>query len=120
MKNKSQISQLVAQSVDNSQKIPWLPILWTEIINISNFTTPVQSISNLSTEVFDRRMMQKISNDIPFYPDEVYRPCAKPVKIPMPQFPGKMDINPELYTDMMENSLFQEGVIWETYQRADK
>ena len=65
-------------------------------------------------------MIQKISKDVPFYPDPVYRPPPTPVKIPMPEIPGNMDINPELNTDFMENSPFQEGVILETYQRPDK
>ena len=43
-----------------------------------------------------------------------------PVKIPMPEFLGKKDINPELNTDFKENSPYQEGVISETYQRPDK
>ena len=47
--------------------------------------------------------MQKISKDIPFYPDTVYQAPSKPVKIPMPEFPVKMDINPELSTDFKEN-----------------
>ena len=38
----------------------------------------------------------------------------------MPEFPGKMDINPEVNTNFEENSPFQEGVILETYQRPDK
>ena len=59
--------------------------------------------------------MQRISKDIPFYPDPVYRPLSQPVKIPMPELTGKMDINPELNTDLEENSPFQEGVILETY-----
>ena len=80
----------------------------------------MQSISNSSTEAINRRMKQEISKDIPFYPDPVYRPPSKPVKIPMPEFPGKMDINPELNIDFKENSPFQEGVILETYQRPDK
>ena len=64
--------------------------------------------------------MQKISKDIPFYHDPVSQPPSKPVRIPMPEFAGKMDINPELNTNFKENSPFQEGVIWETYQRPDK
>ena len=43
-----------------------------EVINMPNFVTPVQSINNPSTEAIKRRMMQKISKDIPFYPDPVY------------------------------------------------
>ena len=63
--------------------------------------------------------MQNISKDIPFYPDPDYQPPPKPVKIPMPEFPGKMDIDPELTTEFEENSPFQEGVILVTYQRPD-
>ena len=59
-------------------------------------------------------MMQKISEDIPFYSDPVYQPPPKP--IPMPEFPGKMNINPEFNTDFEENSPFQEGVISKTYK----
>ena len=64
--------------------------------------------------------MQKISKEIPFYPHPVYRPPPKPVKIPMPEFHGHMDINPELNTNFEENSAFQDGVILESYQRPDK
>ena len=38
--------------------------------------------------------MQKISKDIPFYPDPTYRPPPKPVRIPMSEVPGNIDINP--------------------------
>ena len=38
----------------------------------------------------------------------------------MPEFPGQMDIDPELNTNFKENSPFQESVILETYQRPDK
>ena len=49
-----------------------------EVINMPNFATPVQSISNPSIEVINRRMMQKISKDISFYPAPVYQPPPKP------------------------------------------
>ena len=54
------------------------------------------------------------------YPDPVYQPPANPVKIPIPEFPGKMNINPEFNANFHENSPFQGGVISETYQRPDK
>ena len=73
-----------------------------EVIKIPNFATSVQSISYPSTEVINRRTMQKIRKDIPFYLDSVYRPPPKPVKIPMPKIPGNMDINPELNTNFKE------------------
>ena len=117
---KHLINQLIVQSVENSQKIPQLPKLHMEVINKPNFTTPVQSIRNPSTEAINRKMMQKRSKGIPFYPDPVYWPPPKPLKIPMSEFPGKMDINSELNTNFEENSPFQEGVISETYQKPDK
>ena len=85
-----------------------------------NFTTTVQSISNPSPEAINRRMMQKISKDIPFYHDPVYQPPPKPIKIPMPEYQGKIDINAELNTNFEESSPFHEGVISKTYQRTDK
>ena len=70
-------------------------------------------------EAINRRMMQHISKDTPFYPDPVYCPPHKPGKIPIPKHPEHMDINLELKTDFEENSPFQ-GVISESYQRPDK
>ena len=64
--------------------------------------------------------MQKISKDIPFNPEPVYQHPSKPVKMAMPESPGKMDIDPKLSTEFEENSPFQESVISETYQRPDK
>ena len=62
--------------------------------------------------------------DIPFYPDDqIYRPPPKPVRIPTPgssESSESTDINPEINIDLEENSLFQEGVISESYQRPDK
>ena len=85
-----------------------------------NFATPEQLISNPRMEMINRRMMQKISKDIPFYPNPTYRTPPNPVRIAMSEVPGNIDINPELNTDFKENSPFQEGVISETYQRPDK
>ena len=43
------------------------------------------------------------------------------MKTPIPEIPGSLsDIDPELNTDFEENSLLQEGVISETYERLDK
>ena len=90
-----------------------------EVLNMPNSTAPLQSMSNPSTEAITRRMMQKISKNIPFYPNPVYQFPSKPIKISMPEVPGKMDIDPELNTNFEENLPFQESVISETYQRPD-
>ena len=85
-----------------------------------NFATRVPSISNSSTEAFNRRMIQQTSKDIPFYSNPGYRPPPKPIKIPMPDVPENIVINPELNTDFEENLPFQEGVLSEPYQRPEK
>ena len=46
--------------------------------------------------------------DILFYPDPMYRPSPKPVGIPTSE-------SLELNIDFEENSLFQEGVISESF-----
>ena len=49
-------------------------------------------------------MITDVSREIPFYPDTVYRPPPKPVKTPVPEFPGSIsDIDPELKMDFQEN-----------------
>ena len=77
---KPQTSQLIAQSVKQPLEIPEVPKTQKEVITIPSFTTPVQSIGNSNTTMIDRRMMQHVSKDTPFYPDPVYRPPPKPVK----------------------------------------
>ena len=73
-RKKPNNNEPIAQSVEHSQKIPEALKIEKEVINMPNFTTPVQSISNPRTEVINRRMKQKISKDIPFYSDPTYTP----------------------------------------------
>ena len=64
--------------------------------------------------------------DVPFHPGPVYRPLPKPIKQDMsyPQSSQSStnieNINPNINFDFEENSLFQEGVMSETFQRLDK
>ena len=58
--------------------------------------------------------------DIPFYPDPNYRPQSKSIKTPMSGSSQSTIINPEINIDLEENFPFQEGIIFETYQRPDK
>ena len=101
-RRKPHINQPIAQSLEYSQKILKVPKIEKEVINIPGFSTPVQLISNPSMEMINRRMMQKISKDIPFYPNLTHRPPLKQVRIPMLEVPGNIDINPELNTDFKE------------------
>ena len=76
----SQLSRLIIQSVENSQKIPGVPKIEKEVINKSSLATPVQSICNPKAEVINRRMMQEIIKDIPFYPEPVYQTLSQASK----------------------------------------
>ena len=61
--------------------------------------------------------------DVPFHPGPVYRPPPKPIKQDMsyPQSSTSIeDINPNINFDFEENSPFQEGVIFKTFQAPDK
>ena len=75
-------------------------------IPIQDYTTPsVKPKGDLSTRVIDRRIIQDVSKEIPIYPDPVYRPPPKSVKLSIPEIPGSLlDIDPELNTDFEENS----------------
>ena len=61
--------------------------------------------------------------DIPFYPDQTYRPPPKLVRTPTPgssQSSYSTNIDPEINTNFEENSPFHKGIISEIYQRPDK
>ena len=63
-------------------------------------------------------------SDVPFHPGPVYRPPPKPFKqdVSYPQSSQSStnieDINPNF--DFEENSPFQEGIMFKTFQRPDK
>ena len=110
-RRKPLINQPIAQSAETSKETPEASKIEKKLINQPDFTIPMQSINNT---------IQKIDKDISFSPDPSYRPPPKPVKIPMSEGPENIDISLELNTKFKENSLFQDGVILETYQRPDK
>ena len=56
------------------KKIPEVSKIEKKVITHLEFTTPVQSVNNPSTETINRRPMIK---DSPFYPDPTYRPPPK-------------------------------------------
>ena len=61
--------------------------------------------------------------DVPCHPDPVYRPppnSIKPVVSNQQSLPGIEDINPYINLDFKENSPFQQGVLYKTFQRPDK
>ena len=80
-----------------------------------------QSISSSKTEAITWGTIQDINREIPFYPDPVYRPPAKPPENLQPQkIESKADTSPRIDLEFEENSLYQEGIISKAYQRPDK
>ena len=60
-RRKPPINQPIAQSSELSKKIPEVSKLEKKVINQPDFATRVQSISNSSMEVINRRIIQKIN-----------------------------------------------------------
>ena len=65
--------------------------------------------------------------DVPFHPGSTYRPPPKPIRSNLPSShesspssSSVKNINPDINLDFEENSLFQEGVISDMFQRLDK
>ena len=73
-RRKSPINQTTAAEM--SKKIPDTSKIEKKVINHPGFTTPMKSINSSNAEVINRRPMIK---DIPFYPNQTYRPPPKPV-----------------------------------------
>ena len=80
-----------------------------------------ESISNSMTEAITQGMMQNINRERPFYPDPIYRSPPKPTEnLQLLRKESKADASPRIDLEFKENSLYQEGIISETYQRSDK
>ena len=66
-------------------------------------------------------MIQDKNRELPFYPDPIYRPPLRPPENLQPQnSESKADTSPKIDIEFEENSLYQEGIISEVYQRPDK
>ena len=66
-------------------------------------------------------MIQDKNSELPFHPDQIYRPPPSPPENLQPQnSESKVDTSPKIYIELEENSLYQEGIISEAYQRPDK
>ena len=62
-----------------------------------------------------------MNREIPCYPDLIYRsPSRPPENLQLPRIESKADTSPKIDMEFEENSLYQEGIISETYQRPDK
>ena len=58
--------------------------------------------------------------DAAFHPGPILRPPPKPIKQNDQSSQNTKDINQNINFDFEENSPFQEGVMYETFQRLDK
>ena len=66
-------------------------------------------------------MIQNIKREIPFYPDLIYRPLPHPTEnLSSLRIESKTDASPRVELEFEEDSLYQEGIISETYPRPDK
>ena len=84
----------------------------------------MHSVNNVDEEMTHTRLLIP---DVPFHPGPTYRPPPKPIRSNMPRSqeslqwsPSVENINLDINLDFEENSLFQEGVISETFKRPDK
>ena len=58
---------------------------------------------------------------MPFYPDPIYRLLPKPKEsLLSPRIESRTDASPRIDLGFEENSLYQEGIISESYHRPDK
>ena len=86
-----------------------------------NAIPQIKSSSDSGSRMVKRKTIQDISREIPTYPDPIYRPPPKPTEIPRQELPRNVsDFDPEMNTALEENSIFQQSVISETYERQDK
>ena len=89
-------------------------------INIAKNRMDFPMHEHSSTEAITWGMIQNINRDIPFYPDPIYRSPPKPKEsLWLPRIKSKTDASPGIDMGFEENSLYQEWIISETYQRPD-
>ena len=85
-----------------------------------DFPVPDRLITN-KTETITRRETEGKNREQSFYPDLIYRSPPRPPENLPPESPENKSITkPKIDTEFEENSLHQEGIISEFYQRPDK
>ena len=123
-KRSDPINQTINQPSKLSQRIPGKTEIETGKTNQAHSKDPMDIINNVDVGMTHTK---PLIPDVPFHPGPTYRPSPKPIRSNVPrsqeslQSPSSIEnINPDIYLDFEENSLFQEGVISETFQRPDK
>ena len=105
---------------DKLQEILKIPASQNIPKNRMDFPMHEQSISNSKTEAIIHGMIQNTNREIPFYPDPIHRSPPKPTEsLWSPRIENKTDASSRIDFKFEEISLYQEGIISETYQKPD-
>ena len=102
-----------------SQKIPGRMKIETGKSNQAHSRNLMHSINKANGKMTYNK---PLIPDVPFHQGPVYRPPPQPIRHDLSNQQGSQsssgieDINPTINLDFEENSLFQEGVISETFQ----
>ena len=107
----------ISISASESHKIPTVQ---NTTKNSTDFSVPEQLITE-KTEAISKRTIQDKNRELPFYPDPIYRPPPRLPENLQPNNPvSKPDTRPKINIEFEENSLHQEEMISEFYQRPNK
>ena len=123
-KRSSPINQIINQPSELSQKTPGKTKIEKEKTNQAHSKDPVHIINNVDVGMTHTN---PLIHDAPFHPGLTYRPPPQPIRSNMPRSQESLqssssveNINPDINLDFKQNSPFQEGVIYETFQRLNK
>ena len=112
--------QPVADTLVSTNKLPKICTVQKVTKGSTNFPVPDQLITN-KTESITRRQIQDKNREQPFHPDLFFRPPPRPPDNLQPESPKTNTVTKsKIDIDFKENSLYQEGIILELYQRPDK
>ena len=118
------INQTINPPSELSWNIPGETKIETGKTNQVHYKNQTHSINNVHEGMTHTR---PLIPDVPFHAGPTYRPPPKPIRSNMPRSqessqssPSTENINPDINLNFEENSLFQEGIISEAYQRPDK
>ena len=117
---KPQVTKNLDAATDKIQGILKIPAAQNVTKNTMDFPMHKQSINSSKTEAITQGTTRDINREIPFYPDLIYRlPRRPPANLQSPGIESKADTSPRKDLQFEENSPYQEGIIFKTYQRPD-
>ena len=122
-KRSDPINQTINPASKMPQKIPGKTKIETGKTNLVYSKYPMHTTNNADPGMTHTR---PLIPDVPFHLGLTCRPPPKPIRSNMPRSQESLqssssveNFNPYICLDFEENSLFQEGVISETFQRLD-